>query len=613
MAVGRIRRLLPLDYYESMKRFQRLASHGLATLALAASVTCLQAQTAPAAPTAPTAPGTSSADPSDEPIVHSAMTAELFYELLLGELNLSGGDPGVAYSLILDSARKANDGVLYQRAVEIALQTRAGDAALQAARAWQQAQPQSREANRYLLQILVALNRPQETLEPLRNDLAMVEVMERPLAFASIPRTYARITDKKVAASVVEEALGAYLQDPAVGASAWTTVGRMRLMAGDASGALEAARRAQAIDAKADGPVLLALEMMGPKIPLAELLVKQYLDAGTPAPELRMAYARVLLDGLRAAEANQQLVLLTKEKPDFAEAWLVLGTLQAQGNDLVPAEASLQRFLVLAQTLPASDERNRALSQAYLALAQVAEKRKDYPAAEAWLGKIQNAEDLFGAQNRRASLLAKQGKLTQARALIRALPERNAAETRLKLSAEVQLLRDAKEYQGAYDLLAAALAKDPKDVDLLYDQAMVAEKLNKPDEMERLLRELIAIKPDFHHAYNALGYSLADRNVRLPEARQLIQKALEFVPNDPFISDSLGWVEFRMGNKVEALRILDQAYKAQPDAEIAAHLGEILWSVGQRDRAASIWKEGLLLNADNETLQETIKRLRVKL
>ncbi|MDB5848154.1 MAG: hypothetical protein JWP29_1906 [Rhodoferax sp.] len=610
MAGSNGQRLLPLDYYGSMKRFQRLASHGLATLAYltmavgvtAVTITTVHAQAAMAPP----------ADTSDEPIIHSAMTAELFYELFLGELNLSGGEPGAAFSLILDSARKSNDGRLFQRAVEIALQSRSGDAALQAARAWHEAQPDSRDANRYLLQILVALNRVQDTLEPLRADLAMVDLLERPIAFAAIPRTYARVTDKPLAASVVEEALAAYLQDKAVGAAAWTTVGRMRLLAGDSSGALEAARRGQALDAKADGPALLALEMMGPKIPLAEPIVKDYMN-GQPAPEMRMAYARVLLDGLRYAEANQQLVLVTTEKPDFAEAWLVQGTLQAQDNQLPAAEASLQRFVTLAQALPASEERSRGLAQAYLALAQVAEKRKDYPGAEAWLNKIDNAEDLFGAQNRRASLLAKQGKMTEARALIRALPERNAAETRLKLSAEVQLLRDNKDYQGAYDLLAAAIAKDPKDVDLLYDQAMVAEKLDKLDEMERLLRELITIKPDFHHAYNALGYSLADRNVRLPEARQLIQKALEFVPNDPFISDSLGWVEFRMGNKEEALRILDQAYKAKPDAEIAAHLGEILWSVGQRDRAATVWKEGLLINNENETLQETLKRLRVKL
>jgi Flp pilus assembly protein TadD len=127
-----------------------------------------------------------------------------------------------------------------------------------------------------------------------------------------------------------------------------------------------------------------------------------------------------------------------------------------------------------------------------------------------------------------------------------------------------------------------------------------------------LLRRIIAEKPDYHHAYNALGYSLADRNIRLGEARQLILKALEFAPGDPFISDSLGWVEFRSGNAAEALRILQSAFKSRPDAEIAAHLGEVMWSLGKREQAMGIWKEGLALNADNETLLETLKRLRVK-
>jgi len=139
-----------------------------------------------------------------------------------------------------------------------------------------------------------------------------------------------------------------------------------------------------------------------------------------------------------------------------------------------------------------------------------------------------------------------------------------------------------------------------------------AEKMGDMGEMERLLRQVIGLKPDYHHAYNALGYSFAERNIRLPEARQLVQKALEIAPGDPFISDSLGWVEFRMGNRSEALRILDTAYKARPDAEIAAHLGEVLWTLGQRERAQAVWKEGLMLNAENETLQETLKRLRVK-
>jgi Flp pilus assembly protein TadD len=188
-----------------------------------------------------------------------------------------------------------------------------------------------------------------------------------------------------------------------------------------------------------------------------------------------------------------------------------------------------------------------------------------------------------------------------------------SADIRLKLTAEVQLLRDNKLYKAAYDLLAANTRRHPKDMDLLYDQATLAEKLGNLDEMERLLRRIIAEKPEYHHAYNALGYSFADRNIRLSEARQLILKALEFAPGDPFISDSLGWVEFRNGNKAEAVRILQLAYKARPDAEIAAHLGEVLWSMGQRDQAMSIWREGAQLNADNETLTGTLKRLRVKL
>jgi tetratricopeptide (TPR) repeat protein len=196
--------------------------------------------------------------------------------------------------------------------------------------------------------------------------------------------------------------------------------------------------------------------------------------------------------------------------------------------------------------------------------------------------------------------------------LIRALPEPNPADARLKISAEVQLLRDNKQFRAAYELLKDAMARYPQDTDLIYDQAMVAEKLGDLNEMEHLLRLAIAIKPDYQHAYNALGYSLADRNVRLPEARELVRKALEYAPGDPFISDSLAWVEFRSGNLPEALRILQKAFKDKPDAEIAAHLGEVLWTMGDHPQAVVVWKEGMQLNAENETLQETVKRLQVK-
>jgi tetratricopeptide (TPR) repeat protein len=338
--------------------------------------------------------------------------------------------------------------------------------------------------------------------------------------------------------------------------------------------------------------------------------VRSYLQ-GQPLPEMRMGYARALLDAQRNQEALQQLQIVTRERPDFAEAWLAQGVLMVQDNQLAPAETAIRKYLELQQPEPASEERSRGLAQAYLSMAQIAEKRRDFTAAGAWLDRIENSQDLVAAQNRRASILARQGKMDDARKLLRALPERTPADARTKVMAEVSLLRDHKMYKAAYDLLAQAAAANP-DPDLLYDQAMMAEKLGDFGDMEKLLRQVIVKKPDYHHAYNALGFSLAERNTRLPEAKQLIQKALEFAPGDPFITDSLGWVEFRMGNRAEALRILQGAYKQRPDPEIAAHLGEVLWSIGQRDQAQSVWREGMLLNGENETLLETLGRLKVK-
>jgi len=586
-----------LDYYGLMPRFTPLAL----AIVLASGLLPAMAQT-----TSGNAASTS-ANPTS-----SALDGELFYQLLLGELNARSNEPGAGYALILDAARKTNDAKLYQRAVEIAYQSRSGDAALQAARAWREAQPGSREANRFVMQILIALNRLAESAEPLRAEIALAPAGERNVALSLVPRHYARAADRKLAAGVVEQALGTYLAQADTGAAAWTTVGRMRLAASDTGGALDAARRGQAVNATAEGPALLALELMDPKMPQAEPIVRKYME-GTPAPELRMGYARALLDAQRYAEASRQLQVVTTSRPNFAEAWLVLGTLQVQDNQLPAAETSLKRYVELALEQSTGEERSRGLAQAYLSLAQIAERRRDFAAAEAWLDRIDNAQALISAQNRRASILARQGKIAEARKLLQSIPERNPTDARLKLTAEVQLLRDNKQYQAAYDLLAQAIGRDPKDTELIYDQAMLAEKLERLDEMERLLRQLIAVRPDYHHAYNALGYSLADRNVRLPEAKQLIQKALEYAPGDPFISDSLGWVEFRMGNKAEALRILEAAYKSRPDPEIAAHLGEVLWSLGQRERAQAIWKEGLLLNAENETLQGTLKRLGVRL
>lgn len=578
-------------------------------LALVVAGACFgaSAQIPPPAPTTAAAPG--------DAVVNSALNAPLFYQLLLGELNVRAGEPGTGYSFILDAARKQRDPLLYRRAVEVALQARSGEAALAAARAWSTELPGSAEARRFELQILLALNRVGETGSVLQAILNEASAAERNDTINAIPQTYSRVADKNQAAAVVREALGPYLKQPAHAATAFTSIGRMYLAQDRLPEALVSARLGHTAEPSSAFPALLALELMERGEPQAEPIVRQQLEASgvnTAADTaVALAYARILIDTQRNTEARAQLEKITARQADQAEPWLLLGSLQLQENALPAATASLEKYMALARQ--AGDERAaRGLTQAYLMMAQIAEKRRDYAAANAWLDRIENADDIMAAQMRRASLLARQGQMPQARALLRSQPERRPEDARLKLVAEAQLLRDFKLWKEAYEIYGEAVARFPDEADLRYDQAMMAEKAGKPADMEVLLRALIAAKPDFHHAYNALGYSLADRNERLPEAKKLIEKAVELAPGDAYIQDSLGWVEFRLGNMARALDILQAAYGKRPDPEIAAHLGEVLWVKGQREEALKVWREGLMLSADNETLQGTLRRLRVK-
>jgi tetratricopeptide (TPR) repeat protein len=542
--------------------------------------------------------------------VNSDLNSSMMYELLLSEISATNGDASSAFQLMLDAAQKSRSEQLFERAVEIALRARAGDSALQAAQAWSRAAPSSKDARRYVLQILIGLNKLSDTVEPIKRDLASLQPKERLEAIKLVPRYFLRAADKAQAAKVVEQALAPELGRTTTGPAAYAAIGTMRLLAGDSGGALEAAKNGAALNPKADEPIELALALMESRFPGAENLITQRLSLAA-SPELHMAYVRKLLDAQRLADAQVQVQRLTSAAPAFADGWLVQGSLFLQDKQPRQAQTALEKYVALKTATPASGDAqtDRGLTQAYLLLAQIAEQDQRLDVAERYLAQIVSPQDTLRVQSHRAAILARQGKLDAGRALIQAVPEVEAADARAKIDAEVQLLRDNKQYSLVYQVLQDALQTSPGDSDLQYDLAMAAEKLDKLAEMEQLLRQLIADKPDFHQAYNALGYSLADRKIRLPEARELIQKALEFAPNDPFIQDSLGWVEFRSGNLDKAQQILQAAYQSRPDAEIAAHLGEVLWSLGQQAQARTIWTQGTTQNPDNETLRETMQRL----
>ncbi len=583
---------------------------------------------APAA-TAPAA-GSSTSEPA---FLNSDLDASLFYQLLIGEIELSASEGNTAFLVMLDAANKTKNEQLYKRAVDMALQMRAGSQALMVVQSWRKALPTSRDAHRYLIELLVALNRSSEAAEPLRSLIRLTQENERPALISSLPRFFERTGDRSLIPEILTGALQPYVDEPATADASLIAIGRSWQAAGDSARALEYAHRAHARDASADGPVLLALELLPTTID-AEPIVQGYLKARPQASAVRMFYARALGMSQRYLEALAQVDRVTRDNPAQSAPWLTLGALHLELRQPKEATVAITTFIERIQSTPqvssppktaaagpaalaeseaVAESGDRGLTQAWLMLAQAAEQQGDFKAAEAWLAKVDTPARALEVQVRRASLLARQGRLSEAVELIRRAPEASDEDGRAKLLAEVALLRDARQWTQAIAVLKRANERFKDDPDLLYEQSMMEEKLDHIDEMERLLRRVIELRPDHEHAHNALGFSLADRGLRLPEAKALIVRALELAPGEPFITDSLGWVEYRMGNLDEAIKQLKRAYQSRPDPEIAAHLGEVLWVNGQHEEARRILREGKSRDQANDVLRETVVRLKVNL
>jgi tetratricopeptide (TPR) repeat protein len=558
-------------------------------------------------PTVATAPASETARVSLEP--QSAIDAVMFYQLLLGELYAQGGEASTGFSLILDAARKAKDPALFQRAVELALQSRSGESALQAARTWKQVIANSAEANRYILQILLALNKVEEAGQALKSVLAGLPLEEQSAAIGSVPRIFARVNDKLLALSTVEAALSHALTQTGTQASAWTTIGRMRRDVGQSQAAAVAAQKGHAADKQAAGPILLALSLMDKEPERVQAMLQSYM-AGPAQPELRLGYARALIAVQQNAPALAQLQQLNQENPQLVQAWLFSGLLLSDMGQPVQAAQALQQFVRLAANSEDPELQN-GLAEAYFSLAQIAQQQGQWGQADAWLSKLPAQTDPVKLGVRRANLLVEQGQVKQARELLTNMPTTTPDQARQKLRVLAMFLREQKDYTAAHALLTQAL-QSGADYELQSELAMTAEKMGQFELMESVLREMMVAKPNDAHPLNALGFSLADRQTRLPEALQLIEQAVALAPNDPFIRDSLAWVKYRMGHREQALSLLESAYKARPDAEIAAHWGEVLWVTGQTQQAGVIWREGWLLKSDNETLRDTLKRFNFK-
>ena len=574
----------------------------IATFALAA---CAQTPVQPdaAAPAKPLpkvvaqAPAAAPAPaPRAVPLPNVELSEAILFKLTLAEVALQRGQPHVAVPALLDVARETRDPRVARRATEVAWSARFLPAALDAATLWLQTDPESARARQTVIALLVNQSRLNDALPHLQKWLSS-EPDKVGQNFLQLSSLVAGHQDKAAILRMFRTLAAAYPAVPeaslAVAQAAWN--------ADDQPGALAAARRALELRPGWELAALFqARALQRDSVDQAIGFLETFLKSNPGARDARLNYARLLVAARRYPEARKQFEILVGEAPNNPEIAMAVATLSLQAKDYAAAELQLRRALEINPKDPDTIR---------LYLGQVSEELKRDDQALKWYSSVTGGEQFVAAQARYAAVLARQGKLAEARSHLQNVAAADARQ-RLQLTlAEAGLLRDARAYQEAFDFLAAAVAKTPDTPDLLYDYAMAAEKVNRVDVLETSLRRVIAMQPTHAHAYNALGYSLADRNERLAEARTLIETAHKLAPEDSYILDSLGWVMFRQGQTQEALGYLRRAYEARPDAEIAAHLGEVLWVLGRQAEAQKVWAEALRLQPKNDVLQATIKRL----
>lgn len=557
-------------------------------LTLAAACAWAQAPVSPHAPAEAPAPAA-----EQDRLPKQELTGQILYQFLLAELAAQRGQFALSAGAYLDLAKSTRDPRVARRAAEIAFHARQYDAALEAARLWLAIEPESQQARQMQSTLLLASGRLDELAVSLARDLEM-EGPRTGDALIRMARAFARYPDKPALQRLFDQLTQPYLNL----AEAHLVRAQAAIGAGDRVRALSEVDKALELRPAWELAALFKTELL-PKGAAQLDFLKTWLAANPDAQEARLAYARGLVSEKRYEESRSEFRRLLSANPDNPDMLYAVGILSLQVNDAAEAEQQLKRFVDIGRG---------DLNPARFYLGQMADQAGRLEDALRWYDQVAAGEHALPARVRAAQVLLRQNKLDEARQRL-ATARANAPDDSTRLVvAEAQLLRDAGRHGEAYAFLARMLELKPDEPEILYETALTAEKLGHVDVLERHLRRLMALKPDSAQAYNALGYSLADRNLRLDEAAQLIDKALSLAPDDPFILDSKGWVLFRQGKSAEALAALRAAYAKKPDAEIAAHIGEVLWALGRPDEAQAVWREASKANPTNEVLSATIKR-----
>jgi len=523
------------------------------------------------------------------------LSDELLYGFLLGEVANQRGQASLAAQTYLDLARATRDPRVARRAAQLAFESHQMDKATEAFKLWLELEPTSQPARQMLVALLVSADKLDDA-RPWLTQMLAAEPENAGAIFRQLYPLLARDADKAAALKLIRDLAQPY---PRVAEAHWA-VAQAAAAAGKHNEALAEVRQARALRQDWDEAVLFEVQLLQTDQPQQALAaLKDFLASNPNAGEVRLVYARLLLDRKQYKESRAEFQRLLGAHPENADLAFAIAMLSLQLGELDRAEKELQQALIHGK---------KDQDTVHFYLGQLSEAKKDTQVALQQYRKVRDGEYAYPARLREAYLLSTSGKLDEARELLHSIPAHNIQQQVQLLLVEAQLLRDAQQFEAAYQVLQQGLEKFPDHPDLLYEVALLADKLGKPDVLEQLMRKLILIQPDNANAYNALGYSLLERNVRVEEGMQLVEKAYQLAPNDAAIIDSMGWGHYRLGKLDKSLEFLHRAFSTDPDPEIAAHLGEVLWVHGDKEEAKKIWSGSLKQNPQSEPLQAVMKK-----